>query len=133
MGKLDEGQLIASCNQVIHQYVEIDVEGVMQRLKDGYSLGGVSLSAFMRTPTSETCVKNGFSNLTKEQEGRYRRGNDITNDHQEKALRDGCHEREWAQMSVSSRGKNNTKRNLARVTTKSKSRTQTVSNGRVSQ
>jgi len=50
----------------------------------------------------------------------------------EKALREGCHEREWAQMSVPSREKNNTKRNLARVTTKSKSKMQTVSNGCVS-
>ena len=58
---------------------------------------------------------------------------DITNDHQEKALREGCHEREWAQMSVSSREKKNTKRNLVRVTTESKSRTQTVSTGCVSQ
>jgi len=35
-------------------------------------------------------------------------------------------------MGVSSREKKNTNRNLARATTKSKSRTQTVSNGRVS-
>jgi len=34
-------------------------------------------------------------------------------------------------MGVSSREKINTNRNLARVTTKSKSETQTVSNGRV--
>jgi len=32
----------------------------------------------------------------------------------EKALREGCHEREWAQMSVPSREKNNTKRNLSK-------------------
>jgi len=54
------------------------------------------------------------------------------NDHQGKALREGCCEIEWAQMSVSSREKNDTKGNLVRATTKSKSRTQTVSNGRVS-
>ena len=56
-----------------------------------------------------TPVKNGFSDLTKEQVGRDRQG---------KALREGCHEREWARMSASSREKNNTKRNLARATTK---------------
>jgi len=55
------------------------------------------------------------------------------NDHQGKALREGCCEREMARMSVSSREKNNTKRNLARVTTKSKRKMQTVSNGCVSQ
>ena len=53
------------------------------------------------------------------------------NDCQGKALKEGCNEREWAQMSVSSREKANTKRNLARVMTKSKSRTQTVTNGHV--
>ena len=36
-------------------------------------------------------------------------------------------------MGVSSREKMNTNKNLARATTKSKSETQTVSNGRVSQ
>jgi len=77
-------------------------------------------------------VKNGFSDLNKEQEGRDWQGKDVTNDCQGKALREGCHEREWAQMSVSSREKNSTKRNLARATTKSKSEMQTVSNGRVS-
>ena len=55
------------------------------------------------------------------------------NDHQGKALREGCHEGEWAWTSVSSTEKTNTKRNLARVTTKSKSGTQTVTNGHVSQ
>ena len=55
------------------------------------------------------------------------------NDCQGKALREGCHEREWAQTSASSREKNNTKRNLVRVTTKSKSRMQTVTNGHVGQ
>ena len=73
--------------------------------------------------TEKTGIKNGFSDPTKEQVGQDRQG---------KALRDGCHEREWAQMSVSSREKNNTKRNLARATTKFKSKMQTVSNGRVS-
>ena len=53
------------------------------------------------------------------------------NDHQGTALREGCHERKEAWMGVSSREKKNTNRNLARATTKSKSRTQTVSNGRV--
>ena len=44
------------------------------------------------------------------------------NDHQGKALREGCCEREWARVRVSSREKNNTKRNLVRATTKTKSR-----------
>ena len=74
-------------------------------------------------PGLEENVKNGFYDPTKGQEGQDRQG---------KALREGCHERELAQMSVSSREKNNTKRNLARATTKSKSRMQTVSNGHVS-
>ena len=76
-------------------------------------------------------VKNGFSDLTKEKEGQDRQGKDITNDHQGRALREGCHERKEAWASVSSREKKNTNRNLVRVTTKSKSRMQTVSNGHV--
>jgi len=48
---------------------------------------------------------------------------------QAKALREGCRERKEAQTGVSSREKINTNRNLARVTTKSKSEIQTVSNG----
>ena len=55
------------------------------------------------------------------------------NDCQGKALEEGCGEREWAQTSVSSREKTNTKRNLVRAMTKSKSRTQTVTNRCVSQ
>jgi len=55
------------------------------------------------------------------------------NRHQTKALREGCHERKKAWVGVSSREKMNTNMNLARVTTKSKSEMQTVSNGRVSQ
>jgi len=55
------------------------------------------------------------------------------NDCQGKALKEGCHEREWAWTSVASREKNNTKRNLVRATTKSKIRTQTVTNGCVGQ
>ena len=78
-------------------------------------------------------VKNRFSDLTKEQVGQDQQGKDVMNDHQGKALKEGCHEREWAQTSVSSREKNNTKRNLVRVTTKSKCRMQMVTNGHVSQ
>jgi len=78
-------------------------------------------------------VKNRFSNPTKEQEGQDWQGKDVMNDHKGKALREGCCEREWAQMSVSSRERNNTKRNLVRATTKSKSEMQTVSNGCVGQ
>ena len=40
-------------------------------------------------------VKNGFSDLTKEQIGLDRCRKDVTNDHQEKALKEGCCEREW--------------------------------------
>jgi len=56
---------------------------------------------------------------------------DVMNSHQVKALKEGCRERKEAQMSVSSREKKNTNRNLARGTTKSKSWTQAVSNGHV--
>jgi len=51
------------------------------------------------------------------------------NDFQGKDFEEGCHEREWAWMSVSSREKTNLKRNLARVMTKSKSKMQTVTEG----
>jgi len=53
------------------------------------------------------------------------------NRHQTKALREGCRERKKAWVGVSSREKMNTNMNLARATTKSKSETQTVSNGHV--
>jgi len=53
------------------------------------------------------------------------------NRHQEKALREGCHERKKAWEGVSSREKMNTNMNLVRATTKSKSETQKVSNGHV--
>src|SRR5882724_12369943 len=76
-------------------------------------------------------VKNGFSDLTKEQKGQDRPRKDIVNRCQVKALREGCHERKEAQTGVSSREKMNTNKNLVRVTTKSKSKMQTVSNGRV--
>jgi len=49
----------------------------------------------------------------------------------EKALREGCRERKKARTSVSSRERMNTNIDLARATTKSKSKMQTVSNGRV--
>ena len=51
------------------------------------------------------------------------------NEHQKKALKEGCHEREQAQMGVSPTEKTSTKQDLARVTAKSKSITQTVTNG----
>jgi len=54
------------------------------------------------------------------------------NRRQVKALREGCCERKEARTGVSSREKINTNKNLTRVTTKSKSKTQTVSNGHVS-
>src|SRR5882724_5657863 len=80
-------------------------------------------------PPCTVAVKNRFSDLTKEQEGRDWPRTDIMNRHQVKALREGCCERKEAQMGVSSREKINTNRNLVRATTKSKSETQTVSNG----
>jgi len=80
---------------------------------------------------SRVCVKNGFSDLTKEQEGQNRPRKDIMNRRQVKALREGCHERKEARTGVSSRERINTNRNLVTATTKSKSKTQTVSNGRV--
>jgi len=43
-------------------------------------------------------------------------------DHQGKALEEGYCERRWAQMSASSEGKTNTKKNLARAITKFQSR-----------
>jgi len=51
------------------------------------------------------------------------------NRRQVKALREGCRERKEAQTGVSSREKRNTNKNLARATTKSKSKMQTVYNG----
>ena len=55
------------------------------------------------------------------------------NRRQTKALREGCHEIKKARAGVSSREKMNTNKNLARATTKSKSKMQTVSNRRVGQ
>ena len=77
-------------------------------------------------------VKNRFSNLTKAQEGQDRPRKDKMNRHWGEALSEGCHERKKAQTVVPSREKINNNRNLARATTKSKSETQTVSNGCVS-
>ena len=78
-------------------------------------------------------VKNGFSDPTKVQKGRDQQRKDVEGDRQGKALKEGCRERRWARMGVSSREEINTNRHLARATTKSKSGMQTVSNGRVSQ
>jgi len=50
-----------------------------------------------------------------------------------RALSKGCHERKKARTVVSSREKINNDKNLVRATTKSKSETQTVSNGCVGQ
>ena len=38
-------------------------------------------------------IKNGFSDPTKEQIGWDQCRKDVMNDHQEKALKEGCHER----------------------------------------
>jgi len=48
-----------------------------------------------------------------------------------KALREGCRKRKEARTNVYSRERMNTNIDLARATTKSKSKTQAVSNGRV--
>ena len=56
---------------------------------------------------------------------------DITNDHQEEALKEGCCEIEQAWMDVSSTEKTNTKEDLARAMTKSRSKMQTVTDGHV--
>jgi len=55
------------------------------------------------------------------------------NDCQEKALKEGCCKRRTSLGNVSSTEKTNTKEDLARVMTKSKSSMQTVTNGCVSQ
>src|SRR5882724_9585747 len=83
------------------------------------------------SPPCGQLVKNGFSDLTKAQEGRGRPRKDVMNRCRRKALGDGCHERKEAWTVVSSREKINNNKNLARVTTKSKSKMQTVSNGHV--
>ena len=54
-------------------------------------------------------VKNRFSDLTKVLIGQDQYRIDIMNDHQEKALQEGCCERDQAQMDVSSIEKTNTK------------------------
>ena len=54
-------------------------------------------------------VKNGFSNLTKVQEGRDWPRKDVVNRRQKKALREGCRERKEARVVVSSREKMNNK------------------------
>jgi len=76
-------------------------------------------------------VKNRFSNPSKVQIGWDQQRNDVMNEHWEKALREGCCEREQAWMGVSSTEKANTKWDF-RAITKSKSKTQTVTNGHVS-
>src|SRR5882724_6433840 len=101
-------------------------------LSDGHDIIMVVVCHLTKMALFIPTVKYGFSDPTKEQEGRDRPRKDIMNRHQVKALREGCHERKEAQMGVSSREKINTNRNLVRVTTKSKSEMQTVSNGRVS-
>src|SRR5882724_9352108 len=77
----------------------------------------------------EDIVKNGFSDPTKAQEGQDWPRKDVMNRRRGKALSKGCRERKKARMVVSSREKINNNKNLVRATTKSKSETQTVSNG----
>ena len=57
----------------------------------------------------EGSVKNGFSDPTKVKIGQDRYGIDIMNDCQEKALKEGCHERKQAQTGVSSTVRTSTK------------------------
>src|SRR5882724_1093481 len=64
-------------------------------------------------------VKNGFSDLTKVQIGWDQFGKDVMNDHQGKALKEGCCEKERAQTGVFLIEETNTKGDLARVTAKS--------------
>jgi len=76
-------------------------------------------------------VKNGFSDPTKVQEGRDRPRKDVMNRCRGKlSVRAVVKERRLD--GCPSREKINNNKNLARVTTKSKSETQTVSNGCVS-
>src|SRR5882724_11081235 len=70
--------------------------------------------AFAMMSQTVSAVKNGFSDLTKEQEGQDRPRKDIMNRPQVNALREGCHERKEAWVGVSSREKINTKKNLVR-------------------
>ena len=78
-------------------------------------------------------VKNRFSDLTKVQIGWDQHRIDVMKDGWEKALKEGCHEREQAWTDMSSREKPNTKEVLARVMAKSNSTSQTVTNGCVGQ
>jgi len=77
--------------------------------------------------------RTGFPTQLKCKKGRDRQRKDVEGDRQGKALKEGCRERRWARTGVSSREEINTNRHLARATTKSKSGTQTVSNGHVGQ
>ena len=47
-------------------------------------------SSHLKRAAQGASVKNRFYDLTKEQEGRDWQGKDIMNDHQGKALREGC-------------------------------------------
>ena len=105
-------------------------EDVNRAIRNGLIVAGKRVWA--RRMRREPSVKNRFSDPTKEQKGRDLPRKDVGNRCQVRALREGCHERRKAQVGVSSREKKNTNRNLARATTKSKSRMQTVSNGCVS-
>jgi len=67
----------------------------------------------MQEISISACVKNGFYDLTKEQIVVIARKG-FTNDCQGKALEEGCCKREWARMSVPSREKTNTKKNLVK-------------------
>ena len=58
----------------------------------------------MDVSVNEQGVKNGFSYLTKEQEGRDQPRKDVMNRHQVKALREGCmKERRLGQLSPQER------------------------------
>jgi len=68
-----------------------------------HSLGSHAIAAFW------AFVKNVFSKLTKVQISWGQHRIDVTNDHWEKALKEGCDERKQAQMGMSLIEKTNTK------------------------
>src|SRR5882724_13358719 len=81
--------------------------GVSSREKMNTNMNLVRVTTKSKSET-QTVVKNGFSNLTKVQKGRDRQRKDVEGDHQGKALKEGCRERRWARMGVSSREEINT-------------------------
>jgi len=54
MGELNEGPLVAQGNQVVHDNVEINMEGVMQGSEGWILLGDMSFSALIRMPAPDS-------------------------------------------------------------------------------